>query len=121
MANLKSQTDGNILLVYFTEARILDEATIQKIDDELNALMERTEQEHILLDFRCVRFMSSAMLGKLIRFHKKCKEFKVKLKMCSIAPEILEVFKMTRLNKVFEIYDDEEKARASCGKRGFFF
>jgi anti-sigma B factor antagonist len=52
-------------------------------------------------------------LGVLIRFSKRCKEFKARLKLCGISPEILEIFKITGLNKVFEIHKDHQQAMAA--------
>jgi anti-sigma B factor antagonist len=41
--------------------------------------------------------------------------------MCNISPNVLEVFKITKLNKVFAIYDNEEKAlKAFKGGGGWF-
>ena len=64
--------------------------------------------------------VSSSMLGKLVQVHKKAGEFKVKLKLCSIDPEIRQVFKITKLDKLFEIETDEASARAAFMKRGWF-
>jgi anti-sigma B factor antagonist len=64
--------------------------------------------------------MSSSMLGKLVQIHKKCKEFKVKLKLSGIKKEILEVFKITKLDKLFDIASDEAAARKAFLKRGLF-
>ncbi len=74
----------------------------------------------MVIDFTPVQFMSSSMLGKLVSVNKKCTEYKVKLKLCGITPEIQEVFKITKLNKVFEIQPDEAAARKSFSKRGLF-
>jgi anti-sigma B factor antagonist len=35
---------------------------------------------------------------------------KGKLKLCCIHPDLLEVFRITRLDQVFEIYSDEQAA-----------
>jgi anti-sigma B factor antagonist len=67
-----------------------------------------------------VAFMSSAMLGKLVTFNQQCKKKKIQLKVCGIAPDIMQVFKITKLNKVFEIVKNEEKAVASFNSKGWF-
>jgi anti-sigma B factor antagonist len=64
--------------------------------------------------------MSSSMLGKLVQTHKKCAEFKVKLKLCSIDPEIRQVFKITKLDKLFDIDPDEAAARKAFMHKGWF-
>jgi anti-anti-sigma factor len=118
--SLQHESKRGVLVICFTDARILDESRIRKLGDELIELLGRTDDEKVLLDFRHVDFMSSAMLGTIVRMNKKCKEYKAKLKLCSIAPEILKVFKITKLDKLLDIESDEEAALAAFNKRGFF-
>ncbi|MFM7138167.1 MAG: STAS domain-containing protein, partial [Planctomycetota bacterium] len=66
-----------------------------------------------LLDFEGVELLSSAALGKLITFDRKVKTSKGRLKMCGVAPGILEVFQVTKLDKVFDIRPDAAKALAA--------
>ena len=73
-------------------------------------MLEKTEESNVLLHFCRVAFMSSAALGMLIRVQKKCKEFEIALKLCNISPDISEVFKITGLNKVFDIQPDAADA-----------
>jgi anti-anti-sigma factor len=118
--SLSSYSKDGILTIVFDDARILDEAKLEELSRELTELLNRTTEERVILDFRNVKFMSSAMLGKLVQMHKKAGEFKVKLKLCSIDPEIRQVFKITRLDKLFDIESDEASARAAFMKRGWF-
>jgi anti-sigma B factor antagonist len=115
-----TQSNGDVTVVYFTDAQILDEHKIVQLSDELNKVADRSAAGKLLLNFSDVQFMSSAVLGKLVNLNKKCKADETTLKMCNIHPKIMEVFKITRLNKVFDIHDTEEKALASFGKRGWF-
>ncbi len=52
-------------------------------------------------------------MGKLITMDKKVKAAKGKLRLCSIRPDIYEVFAITKLNKLFVIDEDQEKSLAS--------
>ena len=79
-----------------------------------------TTETQVVMDFSPVQFMSSSMLGKLVNINKKCKEFRVNLKLCGVSKDIFEVFKITKLNKVFDIQPDIETARKSFNKRGLF-
>ena len=110
MSALMSQTHGKVLVVYFTESRILNQTTIQQIGAELEKMANRAEWGKLLLNFSDVRFMSSAMLGKLIKLNKKCKQENTHLKLCCIPEEIMEVFKLMRLHKIMYFYQDENKA-----------
>lgn len=118
--SLTSYAKDGILTVCLTDARILDEVKLDEVGNDLMEMLNKTSEERVILDFRAVQFMSSSMLGKLVQLHKKCKEFKVQLKLCSIASDIREVFKITKLDKLFDIEKDEEAARKAFMRRGWF-
>ena len=121
MSSLKSQEIEDVLVVYFTDAKILDEARIQQIGKELMEMAaSASTSKKMVLNFQGVQFMSSAMIGKLVLLNKKCKAAEINLKLCQISANVLEVFKITRLNKVFDIHPDEEKAVKSFSKKGWF-
>ena len=73
-------------------------------------IIEQAPTPNIVLDFVNVRFLSSAVLGLLIRISKKVYQKNGKLRLCSIYPKIFEVFKITRLDKVFDIYQSRADA-----------
>ena len=64
----------------------------------------------LILDFSDVQSISSAALGKLITLDKKVKAHGGTLRLSNIRPEIYEVFAITKLNKLFDIRDDEANA-----------
>ncbi len=89
----------DIIVVNFTDAEIFEESRIQLIGKELMEIASeagKTESKKMLLNFRGVKFMSSAMIGKLVLLNKKTKGAGVVLRFCSISPNVLEVFKITR-------------------------
>ena len=104
---------NDVTVVRFVDRKILDEANIQELGQELFRLVEEDHKQKILLNFSMVEFLSSAALGKLITLHKKVKDHAGKLKLSNIRPEIYEVFAITKLNKLFDIKDDEADALAS--------
>ncbi len=104
---------GDVTVVHFVDRKILDEANIQELGQELFGLVESDGREKLLLNFTSVDFLSSAALGKLITLDKKVKANGGTLKLCNIRPEIYEVFAITRLNKLFDIRDDEADALAA--------
>jgi anti-sigma B factor antagonist len=104
---------NDVTVVRFVDRKILDEANIQELGQELFRLVEEDHRKKILLNFSMVEFLSSAALGKLITLHKKTKDHAGKLKLSNIRPEIYEVFAITKLNKLFDIKDEEADALAS--------
>jgi anti-sigma B factor antagonist len=101
---------GDVTVVRFVDRKILDESNIQDMGQELFQLVEEQKRNKILLNFTSVDFLSSAALGKLITLDKKVKAHGGMLKLSNIQPDIYEVFAITKLNKLFDIRDDEAAA-----------
>jgi anti-sigma B factor antagonist len=101
---------NDVTIARFTDKKILDESNIQIIGNQLFSLVDEDHRQKIVLDFTNVEYLSSAALGKLITMDKKVKAAGGKLRLCSIRSDILEVFKITRLDKLFTIREDREKA-----------
>lgn len=110
------EQNGEVTVVRFADKRILDEQNIQVIGDQLFELVDIEGKQKILLDFESVEYLSSAALGKLITLNKKVKGIGGALKLSNIRPEIYEVFEITKLNKVFQIYDGFGDAMAAFAK-----
>jgi len=104
---------GDVTVVRFVDRKILDELNIQELGQELFQLVEEENKTRLLLNFQQVEFLSSAALGKLITLDKKVKAHGGKMKFSNIRPEIYEVFAITKLNKLFDIKDDEADALAA--------
>ena len=101
---------GDVTIAKFVDKKILDETNIQKIGNQLFGLIDDDGRKKIVLDFSNVEYLSSAALGKLITMDKKMNGVKGTLRFCSIRPDIYEVFTITKLDKVFSIFDDQDKA-----------
>lgn len=104
---------GDITVVHFRDQKIIEDLGIQELGQELNRLVEVENRKKLVLNFSSVDFLSSAALGKLITLDKKMKAKSGKLKLCNIRPEIYEVFAITRLNRLFDIKDEEADALAA--------
>jgi anti-anti-sigma factor len=118
MALIKHEVTGEVRLILIDEPRLLEAPAIEQCFREISEVLAKTEECNVLLHFGKVTFMSSSALGMLIRLNKKCKEFKVNLKLCNIAPEIRQVFKITGLDKVFDICADPVQALEGFKKSG---
>lgn len=100
-------------VVAFTDDKILEDTDVRALREAIEAVVEQVGQIQLVLDFHHVKFLSSAVLGLLIRISKRISEQGGQLRLCSIHPGIYEVFKITRLTSVFDIYEDVDSAIAS--------
>lgn len=103
----------NATIVTFTDEKILEDNDIAALAESVMSIVEPARNLNLIFDFGNVRFLSSAVLGLLIRISKKVYENDSNLMLCNINPKIYEIFKITRLTKVFDIYKDVNAAIAS--------
>jgi anti-sigma B factor antagonist len=118
--SIQTATKDGILTVQIQDERLVDPAQLNRLFDDLNAALSKSTEDRVIVDFTAVGFMASSALGKLVQLNKKAAEYKAKLKLCGIDPQIYEVFKITKLHKVFDIEADEAAARKSFNKWGIF-
>ncbi len=102
--------NNGVNVVEFNDRKILDELSIAELGDQLRQVAESEQAVRMLLNFENVEHLSSAALGMLITLDQLVKKQKGKLKLSNIHPQIYEVFKITRLNKLFEIHDSAAQA-----------
>jgi len=103
----------DIVVVEFTNNKILDESVLEEIRTTLSRLVEAASIPKMLLDFAHVDHMTSAALGMLINVDKSIKSKNGQLRLSSIKPQIMEVFVTTKLNKVFKIFASRSEAMES--------
>ncbi|HWE38787.1 MAG TPA: STAS domain-containing protein [Isosphaeraceae bacterium] len=108
--HLRLEPVGDVSVVSFVDSKIVTEEDIQEVGDQLYSLVDEEGHRRLLLNFGNVRYLSSAALGKLINLKKKVGAVKGELKLCCIHPDLLEVFRITRLDQVFQIFDEEQSA-----------
>ncbi len=92
---------GDLALVRFLDRKIVDPSAIEEVGDELFQLIDKDKFKNIVLNFDSVEFLGSAMLNKLIMMDKKVKAGGGKLRLCALRAEIMEIFTITKLSRVF--------------------
>lgn len=111
--HLRIRTQDGVAIAEFADRKILEELSIQEIGDELNRVVDSEPGIHLLLDFKNVDHLSSAALSMLINLKNRVERAGGKLRLSDINRQIFEVFKITRLNKVFDIHDTADEAIAA--------
>ena len=115
-SRLKVQSDSEIDHIEFLDRNILEESIIQAIGDEICLIIEQKATPKLLINFSNVEHLSSAALGTLITVNNKVKQKAGQLRFCCIDENILEIFVMTKLDRLFKIHTDIEQATNSFSK-----
>jgi anti-sigma B factor antagonist len=103
----------NCVIITFTNEKILEEMEIAALEHSILPIIEQAKIPNIVINFANVKFLSSAVLGLLIRISKKIYQRNGQLKLCGINSKIFDIFKITRLDRVFDICEDVDVAKAS--------
>ena len=109
-AHLSVTCRDGVSAVEFSDRKILEELSIREIEEELFGLVAAEDSIKLLLNFKNVEHLSSAALGMLINLEKQVARKDGKLVLSDINPQIFEVFRITRLHKMFEIHDTAAEA-----------
>jgi len=90
-----------------------DEQANNEIAQSLFAAAQQTTPVKMVVDFGRVNYVGSAMLGTLIRLSKRIHETGGGLRLCTIPPLLLEMFIITKLDRVFDIHPERQAAISS--------
>jgi anti-sigma B factor antagonist len=95
---IRSTREGDMTCVTFTEGRITDEVVIHQFGQEVLKLVDADAHPKMLLDFTGV---------------ERVKSRGGQLRLCAISKSIFEVFRITRLDKLFQVHASAEQAKQS--------
>lgn len=87
-----------------------------KETDELQSKIKELSEagnKKLLINLGQTTFMNSVSLGTLIAGHSNYVKRQAKLKLCSVDKKIQNIFVVTKLSLVFDVYDSEEEALKS--------
>tara|TARA_B100000315_G_scaffold252246_1_gene288654 strand:+ start:32 stop:364 length:333 start_codon:yes stop_codon:yes gene_type:complete len=70
----------------------------------------RDNARKVAIDFSNVPYIDSSGLATLIELFQRLKKVNGKLRIYSVSEKVKNVFEVTKLHKLFEIYDDQETA-----------
>ena len=99
-----------VLVIVFRQSQILDAFTIERMAARLRELIEPETRPRVVCDFSRVSYLSSSALGMLIGLQRRVVQAGGQLKLAGIRDEIMEVFQITKLDTVLDIFRDTEAA-----------
>ena len=108
---IKCREEGNNILV----VDVVGDLDARSAGDLKLTLNEKIEQGKVwvLINLLEVPYMDSAGLGVLVSGLKNTNRQNGDLRLWGLQPDVRNIFELTRLNKVFQIFDTEDAALAS--------
>jgi anti-sigma B factor antagonist len=108
---LKEKTEGDVIILY-PKGFLMGGAETDELQKRISEL-EAAGNQKLIINLSDTSHMNSTAIGVLITAHKHYSERGAKLKLCSVDRRIQNVFVITRLSLVFEVYGSEAEAVAS--------
>jgi len=90
----------NNIMINIPKDFVVDE--VATFRTTINKLMEE-KNKNFTFNFSQCHFIDSTGLGALVSIYKKCDEKGGSIKLKSLNSEVEKLFKLTRLDKIFEI------------------
>jgi len=100
----------NIRFVNLNENRIVSTVMVEEIGNQLQELAANLQEKKVIIDLTGVESMTSMMLGQLVKFQKTLRDTQVELGLCCLAPDIANLFRVSKLDSLFPIFENREKA-----------
>ena len=112
------QEGADGLVIRFTGGSLaLTQDNALVLDGLLRHVAVEAGGRDLVLDFSNVTVVSSAGLGVLVGLHNRLRAAGGRLVLCWVSPGIVEVFKLTKLDKVFSTEEDTGAALRAFGVR----
>jgi len=79
------------------------------LKDRIDALVDQGRLQ-ILIDLKEVPYIDSSDIGRIIRAHLSARQAGGRVRLCNLSEHVLTVLKITKLDTVLEIYENQEEA-----------
>ncbi len=112
MLSQKYQLDQSSNVVVITvDASPLDMNTMQEVIDDLVQKMRNDNAVYFIFDLHAVEFIGSACIGLLVQFMQEVEHVRGRIALVGCQTNVAFVFKITKLDSVFQLYDDMDDAK----------
>jgi len=110
-AHFTTTTIEKYTVIEFRDASLMDPIVLEEIASAMYHLVDIEDKRAIVLDFERVQYISSQAIGIVIQMHKKLTTLKrSSLVLCGIGPRLMELIKITRLDRLLKIKPSQMEA-----------
>jgi anti-sigma B factor antagonist len=107
--DLRVDQDADVTIITVLSSRVnvdLSESFEERVIQHVDSL----DVPKVLIDFGNVEFISSAVLGKLIKLNGRLQTRDGELRLSSLNDRLQEVFHITGLDRLFNIHEERDEA-----------
>ena len=89
-----------------------DAHQVTQVQQEVDSLLAGGAR-YIIIDLADVNFVDSSALAVMVRGMKRCRERGGELLLCAMRQPVRIIFELTRMDRAFRIFENEDAARAA--------
>ena len=98
-------------VVQFRTPSLMDPVMLEAIGQAVYRLVDAEDKRMLVLDFEQVEYLSSQAIGIVLTLNKKLSKLKhTSLVLCGVGPKLMELIKITRLDKILQIRASQKEA-----------
>lgn len=107
--NVSAEWVGDTCFVRFRSSS-LEDSWIEQVGQELDHLIEVEGCRRMVISLEGVDCLYSLLLGKLLTVRRSMLDHQGRLRLCDVPSLVREVFRISKLEKLFEFAPDRETA-----------
>ena len=109
------------MLLTFLETDLRGQAKVQRLEQELGQFAEGVTTERIVVDFRGVEMMPTAVLGILLLLVRQASEKGVKVRFCRMEANVRKAFELIAGRRLVDIHGDRKQALTTPWDRKWYW
>ena len=113
----RRQTIDDYTVIEFITPSLMDPLVLESTAQALYKIVDEEDHRKIIMDFEKVQYLSSQAIGIVLTMNKKLGAPKnSKLILCGVGPRLMELLKITRLDRLLTVKPTPVAMRAGMRK-----
>ncbi len=100
---IKTEVINNVVVATFNDISRLNALVSEPVKEELKSLFNKPNTK-LIINLEGIQFIDSSGFGVFLSVMKVANNNYGAFKICNVATEVMELFKLLQLHNVFEIY-----------------
>ncbi len=95
---------GNIHIIELGCDGVPDQLLIARFQRRIERLLQTLNEPKLVINLSNLHYMPSAMIGALIAINNEARRRQGELRVASLMPMVMEMFKLSKIDKVLNLY-----------------
>lgn len=110
MSDIESIAKDGVRVARVCDQQITGEEYVHRAGVKLTRIVNEMREPALILNLEKVKFMASAMIGKLVLLSKHCKSRNIGFSICSLDTNVAEAIQLTQIDKILPIFANQDDA-----------